>query len=489
MAGSRGVVAAGHELTAEAGAQLLREGGNAVDAAIAAVLASFVCEPLLTGFGAGGYLMVAPPGEDPVLLDFFVEAPGRDGPASCEVLPASVSFGDVVQVFHIGAASVGVPGTPAGLAHAAGRWARAPLDDLVAPAVRLAREGLALNAMQAYVVQILEPIVRSTPSVAALFAPGDRLLREGDRYRDPHLADTLERFAADGAEPFYRGDIAAAAAELVREHGGALSAADLEAYEPQEHEPVRVTYRGRPVLTTPPPSAGGVLIALALALLDREPGPPGPAELVAALETVNAQRDEAFLEGLAEPGFAERFLGAQLGATTHIAVQDADGWAASVTCTNGEGSGLIVPGTGVHLNNVMGEEDLNPFGFGRFPPGRRMPSMMAPTMVMADGAPDLVLGSAGSNRIRSTIVQVISAVLDRGLSATDAVQAPRLHVEGGVIYAEPGVALEALAGRELVEFSDRNLFFGGTQLVERDPATGELSGAGDPRRGGAVVRA
>jgi len=370
MAASRGVVAAGHELTAEAGAQLLREGGNAVDAALAAVLASFACEPLLTGFGAGGYLMVAPPGEPPVLLDFFVEAPGREGPSTSELVPASVLFDDVPQVFHIGAASVGVPGTPAGIARAAQRWASAPLGTLAAPALRLAREGVRLNAMQAYVVQILEPIVRSTPDVAALYAPHGRLLREGERFFfDPHLAGTFERFAAEGAEPFYRGDIGAAAAALVRERGGALSPADLEAYEPVEHEPVSITYRGRRVVTTPPPSAGGVLIALALALLDGEPGPPGPAQLVAALEAVNDRRDEAFLDGLAEPGFAERFLRANLGATTHISVHDADGWAASVTCTNGEGSGLIVPGTGVQPEQRDGGGGSEPVRVRPLPAG------------------------------------------------------------------------------------------------------------------------
>jgi gamma-glutamyltranspeptidase/glutathione hydrolase len=161
-----------------------------------------------------------------------------------------------------------------------------------------------------------------------------------------------------------------------------------------------------------------------------------------------------------------------------------------VTCTNGEGSGIVVPGTGIHLNNIMGEEDLNPLGFHAFPPGRRMPSMMAPTVVLRDGAVELVVGSAGSNRIRSAILQTVVGVVDRGETAAAAVEAPRVHFEDGVVYAEPGVDADPLraAGREVVPFRAPNLFFGGVQAVERSP-DGELTGGGDPRRGGAVSAA
>jgi gamma-glutamyltranspeptidase/glutathione hydrolase len=148
-----------------------------------------------------------------------------------------------------------------------------------------------------------------------------------------------------------------------------------------------------------------------------------------------------------------------------------------------------VPGTGIHLNNMMGEQDLSPLGFFTHPPGRRLPSMMAPTVVLRDGSPELVLGSAGSNRIRSALLQVIVNVLDRGMAAGDAVEAPRLHFEDGLVYVEPGVETEALeaAGRTVARFRERNLFFGGCQAVERDAVTGAMSGGGDPRRGGAVV--
>jgi gamma-glutamyltranspeptidase/glutathione hydrolase len=483
-----GIVAAGHPVSAEAGAAVLRAGGNAVDAAIAACLASWTAEPLLTGPGAGGYLLVAGADQTPTLLDFFVAAPA-DGERAA-LLPIDVSFGDATQVFHVGASSCGVPGTPAGLEEAARRWGRLPLADLAAPAAELARTGVPLNAAQAYVFEILEGILLSTPEARAQFAPDGHVLRIGDRFRSGELADTIARFGAEGAAPFYSGDLGAAAADWVGRHGGTLSIEDLAGYAPAAREPVQARYRGRTVLTNPPPSAGGTLLALALAHLDTTGGPPAPADLVAAMAVAQAARTAEFDAGLPQEGFLERFLAAQLGSTTHIAVLDGDGRACSVTCTNGEGSGLVVPGTGIHLNNVMGEEDLSPLGFFTAPPGRRMPSMMAPTVVLGDGGVELVLGSAGSNRIRSAILQTIVGTVDHGLEARAAVEAPRLHLEQQTVYAEPGVDVSDLPPAYAhAPFRALNLFFGGVQAVERDPATGRLTGAGDPRRGGAAVAA
>ena len=487
-----GVVAGGHPLTAEAGAEVLRDGGNAVDAAVGAIAASFACEPLLTGLGAGGYMLVSGPGEPPVLLDFFVEAPGRGANpnARAELVPISVSFGDAIQVFNIGAASVGTYGMPAGLCEAASRFGRIPLAELVKPACALARDGVALNAQQAYVVEILGDIVTATPEAAALFAPDGALLGEGDVVRQPELADALERLGAEGAEPFYGGEIGRAIADWVGRGGGMLTNEDLAAYAVVDREPVRASYRGREVLTNPPPSAGGILIAHSLALLDDAPGPPDVERIVSVMERTQRERTPEFLEGLDDPEFVERFLrrSGRLGSTTHVAVMDGAGMACSVTSSSGSCSGIVVPGTGVHLNNMLGEQDLNPLGFHRHPPGRRMPSMMAPTIVLRDGAPELVLGSAGSNRIRSAILQTIVRVVDDGLRADEAVQAPRVHYEDGVVYAEPGVGTGSLetTGRAIARFRGRNLFFGGVQAVAHD-RDGGFSGGGDPRRGGAAI--
>jgi len=437
-------------------------------------------------------MLVVPPDAEPVLLDFFVEAPGRGADPSqrAELVPVTVSFGDAIQIFNIGAASVGTYGMPAGVCAAAERFGSIPLRELVGPACVLAREGVPLNAQQAYVVEILAETVTSTPECAALFAPEGRVLTEGEAVRQPELGDALDLLGDHGAGPFYGGDVGRAISAWVQERGGMLTQADLDSYAVVDREPVRVAYRGREVLTNPPPSAGGILIAHALALLDADTGRPDIARIVDVMERAQAARTPEFLEGLSHPGFGEDFMrqASQLGSTTHIAVLDREGWACSVTCSNGSCSGQVVPGTGVHLNNMLGEQDLNPLGFHAHPPGRRMPSMMAPTAVLRDGTPELVVGSAGSNRIRSAILQTVIRVLDDGLSADEAVQAPRVHFEDGVVYAEPGLDTRPLeqAGRAIARFRDRNLFFGGVQAAKRD-TEGEFSGGGDPRRGGAAV--
>ena len=171
---------------------------------------------------------------------------------------------------------------------------------------------------------------------------------------------------------------------------------------------------------------------------------------------------------------------------------DADGACASVTCSNGSCSGVVVPGTGIHLNNMLGEEDLNPGGFHLHQPGRRIPSMMSPTVVLRDGQPEVALGSAGSNRIRSAIVQTILRIVDEGMPAEEAVAAARVHYEGRMVEAEPGIDEDALAammrdGWPVQRFRERNLYFGGVQAVARDRETGTLTGGGDPRRGGVAV--
>ncbi len=482
-------MAAGHPLSAEAGAAVLRAGGNAVDAAIAAMLSSFVAEALLTGLGAGGYMMVAGPGLEPVLLDFFAAAPTRLGDGSeAELLALEVSFGDAAQVFHIGPASCAVYGTPAGICEAARRWGSVALEELAAPAARLAHEGVALNGAQAYVAELLAELLTSTPECAAVWAPHGRVLGEGETFRSGELGTALERLGSEGAEPFYSGDLARAVCEWLRERGGSLRPDDLAGYQAIAREPVRLGYRDRVILTNPPPAAGGTLLAYALGLLDRLPSPPSLGGILEAMRAAQSERSAEFLDGLAEEGFLARFMGSRLGSTTHISVIDGAGLACSVTCTNGECSGVIVPGTGIHLNNMMGEEDLNPLGFHLHPARRRLPSMMAPTLVTRAGEVELVLGSAGSNRIRSALLQTILGVVDGGLGVREAVEAPRVHFENGVVFAEPGIALAELPdATETVRFGARNLFFGGVQAALR--RDGRLSAAGDPRRGGAAVRA
>jgi gamma-glutamyltranspeptidase/glutathione hydrolase len=474
----RGAIAAGHPLTAEAGARVLREGGNAVDACVAAALVSWVCESPLTGPGGGGFLLHHRAGEGRTrLFDFFVAVPRR-GHGHGELLELAVDFdGDTTQLFRTGAAAVGVPGTALGLEAAHRAFGSLPWPELVAPAARLAHEGVVLTPSQGYLHRILDGLLRHSPEGDALYGPG-RAVAAGERFVLPELGETLERIAADGAAAVYRGELARRIVEHVRAGGGALSLEDLASYRVVRRRPLVAPYRGHDLHTNPPPSSGGLLVALGLRALGRRD--PGPEAVAAAMEAQESVRGPSFVRALHRGGAAKRVL----SGTTHISVVDSNGDAASLSASLGSGSGVVVPGTGIHLNNMLGEADLTEHAR----PGERLTSMMAPSLVLRDGRPRLVLGSAGSARLRGAILQVAANVLARGMGVAEAVDAPRVHVENGVAHCEDAAAADALerAGYPVVRFRRRNLYFGGVSAVELRP-DGTLAAAGDPRRGGAGV--
>jgi len=457
----RGALAAGHPLTAEAGAEVLRAGGNAVDACIAAAAVSWICESPLTGPGGGGFLLVHLAGEARSrLLDFFVAVPQH--PASeAELVELVVDFGDSQQIFYTGAASVAVPGTTLGLWEAHGRWGSMPWAELLAPAARLARDGVVMNEAQAYLHEILDPLLRYSPEGDAVYGPG-RALGVGEGFAMPDLADTLERLAAEGPEFLYRGDVAARLAAHVP-----VTLEDLAGYEVIEREPLAIGFRGGELRTNPPPSSGGRLLSVGLeALGDAE---PTPLVVARAMETQAAARSAQ-----------------ETGGTTHISVVDGEGNAASLSCSLGSASGIVVPGTGIHVNNMLGETHLT--GGERPRPGARLMSLMAPSLLLREGRPRLVIGSAGSRRLHGAMLQVVANVAARGLGVEEAVDAPRMHVEGGIVHCEDPAAADELEaeGYPVVRWRERNLFFGGVSAVEiRED--GSLAAAGDPRRGGAAL--
>lgn len=514
----KGAVAAGHPLTAEAGARILTDGGNAVDACIAAGFVSWVAESPLTGPGAGGFMLVhrARDGSDRV-LDFFVAAPGRGlppGPGD-GMVPVDVAFdARAVQVFLVGPASCAVPGAPAGLALAHRRYGRLPWAELLAPAVEIARGGVELNEAQAFLHRILDPILRREDEGRRVYGD-EQALEKGDALLMRELAGTLEWLATEGVETMYRGELARRTSAAVRERGGRITEADLAGYRVIQRRPVRAAYRGVEFVSNPPPSSGGLLVAFALRILDRlGTAPAGSAEAISSL--AEAMREAARVRGggfLAElyrggaPGriladetvaAAVRSIGDRIPlsgrepsgspSTTHISVVDAKGNAASLSASTGCGSGFFVPGTGIQLNNMLGETDLTAAGRSARP-GERLTSMMAPSVVLSDGRPRLVVGSAGSIRLRGAVLQTVLNVVDHRMSVEEALAAPRVHLEGEVLQLEGGVdpaAADRLEqeGYELVRWSERNLYFGGAAAVAfRED--GGLEAAGDPRRSGA----
>lgn len=511
-----GAIAAGHPLTAEAGARILAEGGNAVDACVAAAFASWVAESPLTGPGAGGFMLVHRARDrTDRLLDFFVAAPGlgRSRRAGGEMHEIDIDFDrESTQVFRIGAVSCAVPGAAAGLEAAHRSYGSLPWARLFEPALELARGGVELTRAQAYLHAILDSILRHTDEGRRLYGRRSRL-GAGDRLVLDDLGTTMEELAARGAAAIYEGSLGREIVRHVRAEGGTITREDLAAYRVVRRRPVRARFRGHDFVSNPPPSSGGVLIGYGLLLLDRlgANGRPGSAEAVARLVEVMREQGRARAGGFAgrlhRGGLARRlYSDTQLRAgvarvraglagvrergergTTHISVVDAAGNAASMTASTGSGSGVIVPGSGIHMNNMLGEFDLNPAGT-EARPGARLTSMMAPSLVVRRGRPRLVVGSAGSVRLRGAILQAVVNVVEHGLNVEEAITAPRVHVDEPHVQCEGGAdpheldLLEA-RGYDVVRWRRRNLYFGGVAAVTVDPV-GELAAAGDPRRGG-----
>jgi gamma-glutamyltranspeptidase / glutathione hydrolase len=442
-----GAIAAGHPLTADAGARVLASGGNAVDALITAACTAFVVEGPLTGPTGGGFLLVHADGAT-TLLDCFFAVPAERLGVMEEVV---IDFADAsTQTFHVGVGSVAVPGLLRGLEAVHRDFASRPWSELVEPAEALAREGVTATAEQAFLHGILEAILQRTEA-------GRRVYGNPSRLHTAELAVTLAAVRERGA---------AVAAELLPEFER-----DLAGYDPAIHEPLRARFDGCEVVTTPTPSRGGAVVCRALAAL----APDAADQIVALADALSAAYDSVYAKEQRPTG------------TTHISVIDASGTAAALSSTLGSGSGVFRGGT--QLNNMLGELDV--IGEHERPPGERLPSMMTPTLVLKDGRPRLLLGSAGSVRLAGAIVQVAVDVIARGVGVAEAIAAPRIHPDGRVIHVEGGspegaVASLARAGYETVGWGGRNLFFGGVSAVEVRP-DGELAAAGDPRRGGAGV--
>ncbi|MGI8420987.1 MAG: gamma-glutamyltransferase [Gaiellaceae bacterium] len=465
----KGAIAAGHELTAEAGARVLAEGGNAVDACVAAGFASWVAESPLTGPGGGGFMLVHRARDRSTrVLDFFTAMPGRGrkGPALAVPEAVDVDFsGGTNQIFQIGPASVAVPGTARGLEEAHRLYGSLPWRELVAPAAELARTGFELTRPQAYLHAILDLILRRDDEGRRIYGQAGERLAAGDTLRLDELGRTLDRVAAEGSAPLYDGELAFALTEAT---GGVVTSRDLAEYRTIVRKPVLQPFRGAEFRSNPPPSAGGRLVARGLARLDEEPdGPPGSAEAIDALAAAMRDGVHALVSG-----------------TTHVSVVDADGNAAAMTCSTGSGSGVFVPGSGIQLNNMLGE-----FFLARsVRAGQRLSSMMSPSIITERGRVRLVVGSAGSLRLRGAVLQVVVNVVGHGLGVEEAIERPRVHLEGDHLHCEGGndpAALDRLEqlGWDVVRWRRRNLYFGGAAAVELR-SDGTLAASGDPRRGG-----
>jgi gamma-glutamyltranspeptidase / glutathione hydrolase len=502
--------AAGTPYAAEAAAETYRAGGNAADAAVAAAAAVSVTEPLMSSIGGGGFALVRNPSGGAELIDYYDAMPGKGLPDSAFGAGGSpqsiiLKYGAGVRSI-VGGASSAVPGSLRGWEKLMERHGRLGLKEALAPAVRFAREGFRVCRTSALWFGVAEEVLKLTDETRRHFYKGERVYLEGEEMRFPDLADTLEAVGEGGASLFYEGELARRISAYMLEMGGIISEEDLADYEAVVREPMSVRYGAGAMYTNGPPSAGGPTLAQMLKVVSAYDLATMPeAEYVrvmtGAMKLALRDRETAYLDGSENRRIAERLTGEEYAAeqrrrifsafgsphTTHLACVDSDGLAVSITASMGYGSGLVVPSTGVPMNNTLGEPELNPKGFHALVPGERLISNMSPTVVTSKEGGVIALGSPGASRIPTAILQTVINVLDFGMTLEGAVLAPRFHAEGDLFAYEAGARTADLDSYERVlSYETPNMFFGGVNAVRRTP-DGRFEAAADPRRSGGTA--
>jgi len=449
-------IAAGNPATAAAGAEILANGGNAADAAVAATLASCVAESIMTGLLGGGHAVYWDAGSRRAWnLDCFCAIPSGEGG---ELDHLQVPFGEELVHYAIGAASFAVPGVPAGVGALHSRFGRLPWRDVFEPALRMARNGVEMSPAHASCLAMLAPVMTMDLG-ARIYAPRNVLLHAGETLRQPGIEKALSLLVEEGAASMYTGSLAQSVLSLMRARGGIVTAEDLREYEPVWSAPLEFEYAGKRIL-----SRGG--LSKLPDLLPRLPALRGLSEkerVLRVLPVLETRGPETH--------------------TTNVSVVDAHGNACAFTTSLGLGSGDFLPGLDLHLNSMLGEVDLV---VGELVPGERMGSMMAPSLVLDGEGLVLVAGAAGGTRLPTALTLVLSGILDEGLEPQAAVRRPRFHPTDTTVNAEAGVDEDALAslesdGRTVRRWPGLHHYFGGVSTVGR-------SGAGaDPRRSGAAI--
>ena len=511
---TKGAIAGGDELTVEAGYEILKVGGNAFDAAISATIMTFVASSTITSIGGGGFMIASQNSRKSVLLDFFTHTPIYKRPKSeIEFFPVIVDFGDKTQEFHVGMGTAATPGNLAGLFEIHARFGSVPFKELVVPACEAAKKGVVLHEQTKYQADILKPILILSETGRNIYTENGNVRLLGESYRLTRLSDFLEYIAKEGPREFYEGEIAQTIAKDSVERGGNLVYEDFKNYQVIERKPLTFPYREYSIVTNSPPNSGGPLIAFTISLLNQYPlnkdqwGTEYHLNLLAqAIEYTTLARKDIFINNryrnhVMDLLFEENLIKKikteidkglrKSGNTTHVSVVDDKDNFVSITTSHGEGCGYYIPDTDIMLNNMLGEEDLCPEGFFNWPANRRISSMMAPTLFQKNNKTVGALGSGGSNRIRSAIVQAISNYVDFGMSPYDCVNSPRIHWENNHLDVEPGYDIETVEKLELpgdskkIYWTAKNMYFGGVHAVFKDKS-GNLEAAGDKRRVGAI---
>lgn len=465
-------IATGNEYTSKAAAQILDAGGNAYDAILAALFMSFVSEPLLSSPGGGGYLLAQPINDKARVFDFFAQTPFNKDVSEKDFYPIIGNFGATQQEFHIGMSSVATPGIPAGIFAIYNQFGSMDLIQIAAPAIKKARKGIEVDTIGAEVIEILNPILTSSCHANALFSNKQKqLLRKGDVFHNKYLTAFLENLANNPMDWFYFDTPAHDIVNDMKCHNGLLTMKDFENYEVCMREPLSLELNKWNILTNSLPTTGGKLIT---------------EQLRHALNSSATSDDQKIIEAMIHADQLKNNLTFESSkGTTHMSIIDANNNVASMTVSNGEGSGYVVPNSGFMLNNFLGEEDINTNGFFNFKENTRMASMMSPT-ILSKGMDKIALGTGGSNRIKTALFQVIWNLVTHDKTLDQAINAPRFHFENGVLDMEYGINIDKVHALKLtfddtVSWLHRSLYFGGVNAVQH--GTKNLA-IGDSRRNG-----
>lgn len=479
-------IAAGHRITVEVGKEILRDGGNAFDAAIAAYAAMFVTEPCMASAGAGGLAMCFTPSAGPRLLDFFAQTPNSKhelNPRDYEAV--EVDFGSTTEVFYTGLASVAVPGAIAGLFELHQRFGTIPISRLFEPAAELARRGVEVNGFQAEDFKLLEPILAKDGALRTAFFTGEGLIRKGQILRLPLIADFLEFLAEEGRAGFYQGEPGALVARAAEERGGYLQRSDFERYSVRWEKPMHISVYDQQLYLPNGPSLGGALMALLFDSVRKLDGNWARAvvDVRRKYNSANNIRDGMHknLKGL------QFHLGSGSGmtrGTSHFNICDRFGNAISLSTTIGEGAGYCIPGTQMQLNNMLGELYLLPNGAHSWIPNTRLHSMMTPVLALDHSKQvSFAGGSGGAGRIPFMLSQVLDHLFGQDLPLAEAISTGRIHFHEGVLQIEQGAPERDYGGDFPVNrWTYQSLFFGGVHAICR--RKGYTEACGDRRREG-----
>ncbi len=481
-------ISAGHEKTLEIAESILKEGGNAFDAAIAAHLAMYLTEPCMASAGAGGFALCHHVEHGTMMLDFFTQTPLSSrmdfDPDFRSIL---VNFGNESEEFHIGLASMATPGSVDGMFKLYERFASMPFEDIIAPVQDLARIGLAINKFQSIDIGLLEDVFASDPSVNDIFFNSGQILREGDHFILPHFSDFLDLLRYEGRDGFYLDYPARQIEKVCKENGGFLSRKDFESYTSRWVKVLEIPFKGVNVILPNLPCVGGLTMALLLKTYQEK----GEDWLRAIYDfkacnynfTQLAQAFSHAFPGQLKPTDSDSNFNR---GTSHFNIMDKYGNAIALTCTLGEGSGYFIPGTDMQMNNMLGEAFLVPQGFHKWTPDTRLNSMMTPTMVKDKNRRlRFICGSGGAGRIPYMISQMIHSSVIRDMKLEDAMMDPRIYLYANAVQYETGYKGNIEIGLAHKEWKDLSLFFGGVHAIKINEDN-SVEAEGDPRRFGAA---